>query len=224
MADDHEKFKISDRLLRLSTPRQQSRNEGSAGANSAAGTRPNSPSKKMTREEIEHSTSRMHSMSRKSKELPPILKSKVFTKEQEDKSTSRLYRDAVETQKKKRELSAERVRKSERCETKVVPQEEIAEMVVRMHDKTAEIAKRKAEVLVGKYQRPDTANHRKLTKAEETGVGQRLCTESSASIRSNKGKLYEKYLLDRLPKGSPRSQEELIDCSARLYRNEPRTD
>lgn len=130
----------------------------------------------------------------------------------------------METQKKKRAMSAERVHKSERCETKVVPQEEIAELVTRMHDRSAEVAKKKAEVLAAKYQRPETAATRKLTKAEEVGVGTRLCTESSAAIRSNKEKLYEKYLLSRLPKGSHRTTEELIECSSRLYRNEPRLD
>lgn len=231
MADENGGYKISDRLLRLSTPRTYTRADGGDSSASPRGgsTRPNSPTRKMTAEEMEASANRMSSAQRRTKELPPIVKSRRFAKEEEERSVTRLYKDAMEVRAKKYELSVQKARKGERCETKIVEQEAIDELVSRMHDKSAEIAKRKQEVLERKYgksggggSRPATGSDRRLTKDECAAMGNRLSTESAAEQRGGKASLFEKYVLARVPKASAMSQEELIDASTRLHSNAPR--
>lgn len=129
----------------------------------------------------------------------------------------------MEVREKKRAMSAAKVAKKEKCETKVVPQEEIEELVKRVYDNQAELKKKKQELLEKKYaSRPSTSSEKRLSKEEVAGMGARLCTESTQAIQASKASLYEKYVLSRLPKGAPMDSEELKDASNRLYRNEPR--
>lgn len=228
-------YQISERLLRLSTPRKPAEapaagSGDSMNGGSPVGSRPGSPSKKLSKEEVEASANRLAQSHRKEVQLKPLVISRKLTAEETQHSVQRLYKDSIEVSKKKREISAQRAHRGDHSDPKKIDDGQLSEMVVRLHDRSAEQKQKKMEALIKKVDsatrggdsRPATGVGRKLSASEQNAVAMRLHDESPSKARDNKAKLFEKYVLSKVPKAAAMNDDEIAQASARLYKNERR--
>lgn len=190
--------------------------------NSSVNASGESTTKKLSKEEIDHSTQRLYTMGmRKEKALPPIVKPTKLTKDLQQSSVQRLYHDSIEIARKNQTVRTERYHKKDAVETKIIPDEEVHDMVGRLYDQSIKNRKNNLEALHRKQEKDmDRGVGRKLNGSDINAMANRLYGESPQQAQAKKMKLYEKYVTDHLPKSKKVAPEDAAEYANRLYRNE----
>lgn len=174
------------------------------------------PTKKLPQEEIDKSVTRMSSVKRRDKELPPIVERRALTKDQEDASVRRLYENAMQHAQRSREASEKKIHGETGAESKKLEEAELTEAVARLYNQSMQRKEMVAKKLDDKYAPP--VKQSKLTKETQEAVCDRLYSQSRSKTADAKTRLYNKYVLDMLPKVPKRNNDEWKQTSDRLYR------
>lgn len=189
----------------------------SATAGSDRGGSPTRSPRKLTQEELQRSTQRLHATTRSEVQLKPLVDPVKLSKADEEKSVHRLFNDAVDAQKRRQVELAKRLEEQtpKPPSTKTLGQSEEQETICRLYEKSVQHKSVVAADLEKKF--VPELSQKKLDAGIQEEVNKRLYNECIAKKKDSKTKLYEKYILDVEPKGAKRTAEELKASAARLH-------
>jgi hypothetical protein len=174
------------------------------------------PTKRLPQEDIDKSCNRLHSSFRKTRDLPPLVARRSLTKEQEESSVRRLYDQAVLVNKRRQEELEKKVHaQSGLLESKKLDEPEITDAVNRLYLRSMEHKLLESKKLDEKYAPPSPT--KRLSKEAQAEVNERTYDKARDHKRETKSKLYEKYVLEHLPKVPKRSEDQWKETSSRLY-------
>ena len=177
--------------------------------------RQTSPSRKMTREEIEKTSQRLVQ-----RPPPPELKDPiqlspriVREKEQIDKAVERLYTVAIEQKKRKMEESETALHTKDVAKPVLRTAEEIEDGVSRLYTQSIDSMKMSREKSIQRYQHKLASHSPRMTLEEST---KRLYTDSLQRQRETKSELIEKYITATSVKSRKLSADEVKASADRL--------
>jgi hypothetical protein len=173
-----------------------------------------SPSRKLTEEEVKLCADRLSKPIDRDYTLPPLIPKKVISKEGQEKSLARLYTGAIE---RKAQIlkSADEARTKQLLKPTVVANADLDQAFSRLYDQSIDMRKKRQENLEEKYSNKDV--YKKFTsKDEELESAKRLCDASVQKAREVQKSLFDKYVLATEPKYAKRTKEELAASIARL--------
>lgn len=175
----------------------------------------NHPAKKLSKEEIERSTQRLHTTTRRELPLKPLHESAKLSKEDEEKSVKRLYDDAIALQKRKHEESTKKQNDHEPQGKKVVlTVSEEQEAVSRLYEKSVQQKQMMHETLEKRHAPPK--DEKRLDSTQQADVNKRLYNDSQSKQQEGRSKLYEKYVVEVQPKAAKMNKEQLAESAKRL--------
>jgi leucyl aminopeptidase len=182
-----------------------------------------SPSKKLSKDELEQVAHRLHDMQmerkyqneqkRKDQLEKGMFKQAPLTKESADGLVNRVYTSQIE-KKKRQEEQKKRDLEASATSTKTLSESETADMVQRMYYQQQERANRSREALQTKYQPP--ADNKKLDKVQQDDVGNRLCRGVHEKKQEVRKKLFDKYIAPMEPERKTITKEQLKASAERL--------
>lgn len=174
------------------------------------------PVVKLPQEEIDKSVVRLVRPLRKQVDLPPIVKAVVETDAQLQQMIKRLYEDCPKAAKVKQEQFEHRLQESRHLPApKEVDSSELSTIVNRLFDASLTTSREQLKKLRARYVPPEHGE--KLTKEKQTEVVSRLYDKSRAQSADSRAKLYEQYVLQKMPKMAKLTKDDIQQASKRMY-------
>jgi hypothetical protein len=174
-------------------------------------------SKKLPQEQIDNSVQRLVRQLRKPVELPPVVAPKPFpSPTAQDAMVKRLYVDGPASTKRRLESFEQKlVSQHHMHETKKLDSSEISATVQRLFD-TA-IAQSQAEVQKLRSKLEPPRKEEKLTKETQQAVNERLYAKARAQTAERSSKLYEEYVVKKLPQMAKLPKADIQAAAKRMY-------
>ena len=182
-----------------------------------------SPTRKLSPEELETVTKRLHDQQMEKKQAQEekrkqtleasTFKQAPLTEESKQQLVQRVYISQMEKKKRNEEQRLQAI-EAARAPKKTLSETETSEMVQRMYYQQQQKAKASEENLKAKYQPP--IESKKLDKETQAAVGTRLCTGVHEKKQEIRKKLFEKYIAPMEPEKKTIDKEKMKVMADRL--------